>query len=62
VLARRRWSVRRVLKLVVAIVAWLVLSLVLFLVSAQIQSGSVPNSVGGAQPRATCSPAPTRCW
>jgi LCP family protein required for cell wall assembly len=34
--------------LVVAIVAWLVLSLVLFLVSAQIQSGSVPNSVGSA--------------
>jgi LCP family protein required for cell wall assembly len=46
---RRRWSVRRVLRyLVVAIVAWLVLSLVLFLVSAQIQSGSVPNSVGSA--------------
>jgi LCP family protein required for cell wall assembly len=46
---RRRWSVRRVLKyLVVAIVAWLVLSLVLFLVSAQIQSGSVPNSVSAA--------------
>ncbi len=44
---RRRWGVRRVLKyLVVAIVAWLVLSLVLFLVSAQIQSGSVPASVG----------------
>jgi LCP family protein required for cell wall assembly len=38
--------VRRVLKyLVVAIVAWLALSLVLFLVSAQIQSGSVPDSV-----------------
>ncbi len=46
---RRRWSVRRVLKyLGVAIVAWLVLSLVLFLVSAQIQSGSVPNSVSAA--------------
>ena len=46
---RRRWSVRRVLKYVVlAIVAWLVLSLVLFLVSAQIQSGSVPNSVSAA--------------
>jgi LCP family protein required for cell wall assembly len=46
---RRRWSVRRVLKyLVLAIVAWLVLSLVLFLVSAQIQSGSVPNSVSAA--------------
>jgi LCP family protein required for cell wall assembly len=46
---RRRWSVRRVLKyLVVAIVAWLLLSLVLFLVSAQIQSGSVPDSVSAA--------------
>ncbi|HYZ81559.1 MAG TPA: LCP family protein [Solirubrobacteraceae bacterium] len=46
---RRRWSVRRVLKyLVLAIVAWLVLSLVLFLVSAQVQSGSVPNSVSAA--------------
>jgi LCP family protein required for cell wall assembly len=46
---RRRWSVRRVLKyLVVAIVAWLVLSLVLFLVSAQVQSGSVPSSVSAA--------------
>jgi len=46
---RRRWGVRRVLKyLVVAIVAWLVLSLVLFLVSAQVQSGSVPNSVSAA--------------
>ncbi len=46
---RRRWSVRRVLKyLAVAIVGWLVLSLVLFLVSAQIQSGSVPDSVSAA--------------
>jgi LCP family protein required for cell wall assembly len=46
---RRRWSVRRVLKyLVVAIVAWLVLSLVLFLVSAQVQSGSVPDNVASA--------------
>jgi LCP family protein required for cell wall assembly len=46
---RRRWGVRRVLKyLVVAIVGWLVLSLVLFLVSAQIQSGSVPDSVAAA--------------
>src|SRR6202012_388077 len=34
--------------LVLAIVAWLVLSLVLFLVSASIQSGSVPDSVGSA--------------
>jgi LCP family protein required for cell wall assembly len=46
---RRRWSVRRVLKyLVLAIVAWLVLSLVLFVVSASIQSGSVPSSVSAA--------------
>jgi LCP family protein required for cell wall assembly len=46
---RRRWSVWRVLKYVaVAIVAWLVLSLVLFVVSAQEQSGSVPNSVSSA--------------
>jgi LCP family protein required for cell wall assembly len=46
---RRRWSVRRVLTyLVLAIVGWLVLSLVLFLVSAQIQSGSVPDSVSAA--------------
>jgi LCP family protein required for cell wall assembly len=43
---RRRWSVRRVLKyLVLAVIGWLVLSLVLFLVSAQVQSGSVPGSV-----------------
>jgi len=33
---------------VVAIVAWLLLSLVLFLVSAEIQSGSIPNSVQAA--------------
>jgi LCP family protein required for cell wall assembly len=46
---RRRWGVRRVLMyLVLAIIAWLVLSLVLFLVSASIQSGSVPNSVSAA--------------
>jgi LCP family protein required for cell wall assembly len=46
---RRRWSVRRVLKyLAVAVVGWLLLSLVLFLVSAQIQSGSVPDSVSSA--------------
>ncbi len=32
----------------VAVVAWLVLSLVLFLVSAQLQSGSVPSSVSAA--------------
>ncbi len=46
---RRRWSVRRVLKyLVLAVIGWLVLSLVLFLVSAQIQSGGVPGSVSAA--------------
>jgi LCP family protein required for cell wall assembly len=46
---RRRWSVWRVLKyLALAVVAWLVLSFVLFLVSAQIQSGSVPDSVSSA--------------
>jgi LCP family protein required for cell wall assembly len=46
---RRRWSVWRVLKYVaVAIVAWLLLSFVLFLVSAQIQSGSIPSSVQAA--------------
>jgi LCP family protein required for cell wall assembly len=42
---RRRITPRRVFKwLAIAIVAWLVLSLVLFLVSAQIQSGSLPQS------------------
>jgi LCP family protein required for cell wall assembly len=46
---RRHWSVRRVLKyLVLAVIGWLVLSLVLFLVSASIQSGSVPDSVSAA--------------
>jgi LCP family protein required for cell wall assembly len=41
----RRFTPRRVLVyLVLAIVAWLALSFVLFLVSAQIQSGSIPNS------------------
>jgi LCP family protein required for cell wall assembly len=46
---RRRWSVRRVLKYVVLfIVGWLLLSFVLFLVSASIQSGSVPDSVSAA--------------
>ncbi|MFZ0041196.1 MAG: LCP family protein [Solirubrobacteraceae bacterium] len=43
---RRRITPKGVLKwIAVAIVAWLVLSLVLFLVSAQIQSGSIPGSV-----------------
>ncbi|HEY5428911.1 MAG TPA: LCP family protein [Solirubrobacteraceae bacterium] len=46
---RRRWTVRRALKyLLIAVVAWLLLSFVLFLVSAQIRSGSVPNSVQAA--------------
>jgi LCP family protein required for cell wall assembly len=42
----RRVSPRRVLKyLALAIVGWLLLSAVLFLISAQVQSGSIPNSV-----------------
>ena len=50
--------------LAIAVVAWLLLSLVLFLVSAQIESGKLPAS---AQRRAelrarTCSPRPTRSW
>jgi LCP family protein required for cell wall assembly len=45
----RRITPRRVAKyLALAIVAWLVLSLVLFLVSAQIESGSLPNSASTA--------------
>jgi LCP family protein required for cell wall assembly len=43
---RRRFTWRRALKYVVlAIVAWLALSFVLFFISAQQQSGSIPNSV-----------------
>ncbi|HEX3691559.1 MAG TPA: LCP family protein [Solirubrobacteraceae bacterium] len=46
---RRRWTVRRALKyLVLAVIGWLLLSLVLFLVSASIQSGSVPGSLSAA--------------
>ena len=46
---RRAITPRRVAKyLAVAVVAWLVLSLVLFGVSAQIQSGSLPNSATAA--------------
>jgi LCP family protein required for cell wall assembly len=42
----RRITPRRVLKyLALAIVGWLLLSAVLFLISASVQSGSVPNSV-----------------
>ncbi len=44
-----RITPRRVLKyLAIAIAAWLALSLVLFLVSAQIQSGSIPQSAEAA--------------
>jgi LCP family protein required for cell wall assembly len=46
---RRKITPRRVLAyLATAIVAWLLLSLVLFMVSAQVQSGSAPNSVSAA--------------
>lgn len=46
---RRRVTPRRTLKwLAVAIVAWLLLSVVLFLVSAQIQSGTIPQSAQNA--------------
>jgi LCP family protein required for cell wall assembly len=45
----RRITPRRVLKyLAVAIAGWLLLSLVLFIVSAQIQSGSIPGSAQAA--------------
>jgi LCP family protein required for cell wall assembly len=46
---RRRITLRRVAKyLAVAIAGWLALSVVLFLVSAQIQSGSIPSSAQAA--------------
>ena len=47
---RGGWAIaRRVLKWVlIAVVAWLLLSLVLFLISAQIQSSGVPNSAKNA--------------
>jgi LCP family protein required for cell wall assembly len=46
---RRQITPRRVLKyLAMAIVGWLALSLVLFLISAQIQSGSIPASAQAA--------------
>jgi LCP family protein required for cell wall assembly len=46
---RRRVTPRRVLKwLAVAIVAWLLLSAVLFFISAQSQSGSIPQSAQNA--------------
>jgi LCP family protein required for cell wall assembly len=46
---RRRVTPRRALKwLAIAIVAWLLLSVVLFLVSAQIQSGTIPQSAQNA--------------
>jgi len=45
----RRITPRRVLKYVaIAVMAWLLLSLVLFIVSAQIQSGSIPASAQAA--------------
>jgi LCP family protein required for cell wall assembly len=45
----RRITPRRVLKyLALAIVGWLLLSAVLFLISASVQSGSVPSSVSNA--------------
>jgi LCP family protein required for cell wall assembly len=45
----RRITPRRVLKYVaIAILSWLLLSLVLFIVSAQIQQGSLPNSATAA--------------
>jgi LCP family protein required for cell wall assembly len=45
----RRITPRRVLKyVVIAILSWLLLSLVLFIVSAQIQQGSLPSSASAA--------------
>jgi LCP family protein required for cell wall assembly len=45
-----RWAIaRRVLKYVaIAVVAWLLLSLVLFIISAQIEQGNVPDSAKAA--------------
>jgi LCP family protein required for cell wall assembly len=47
---RTRWSIaRRALKYVaIAVAAWLLLSLVLFIVSAQIEQGNLPNSASAA--------------
>jgi LCP family protein required for cell wall assembly len=46
---RRRWTVWRVLKYIaVAVVAWVLLSVVLFFISAEQQSGSTPASVSSA--------------
>ncbi len=47
---RTRWSIaRRGLKYVaIAVVAWLLLSLVLFIVSAQIEQGNLPSSASAA--------------
>jgi LCP family protein required for cell wall assembly len=45
----RRWTWRRVLKYVaIAVGAWLLLSLVLFVVSAQIETGKLPSSASDA--------------
>jgi len=47
--SRRKITPRRVLKyLAIAVVAWLLLSFVLFMVSAQIQSGTIPASAQAA--------------
>jgi len=46
---RGPWTWKRVLKyVVVAIVSWLALSLVLFLISAQIETGNLPSSASDA--------------
>jgi LCP family protein required for cell wall assembly len=46
---KRRVTVRRVVKYVaLAIVAWLLLSLILFTVSAEIEKGNLPNSASAA--------------
>jgi LCP family protein required for cell wall assembly len=46
---RRRWTVWRVLRYIaVAVVAWVLLSVVLFFISAEEQSGSTPASVSSA--------------
>jgi LCP family protein required for cell wall assembly len=48
-LFRGPWTIGRVIKyIVVAIVAWLALSLVLFLISAQIETGNLPTSASDA--------------
>jgi LCP family protein required for cell wall assembly len=47
--AGRRWTWRRALKWVaIVVVAWLLLSLVLFITSAQIETGNLPTSASSA--------------